>query len=46
VSVVPVTDYPLASASAAIDRSRRMGYPVILKASYGGGGGGWRVAGN
>src|SRR2546421_1597598 len=41
--VVPGTDEPLADAGAAAQRARGVGYPVILKASFGGGGRGMRV---
>ncbi|HEY0712556.1 MAG TPA: biotin carboxylase N-terminal domain-containing protein, partial [Polyangia bacterium] len=41
--VVPGTDEPLANANAALQLARGIGYPVILKASYGGGGRGMRV---
>ncbi|HEY0705736.1 MAG TPA: pyruvate carboxylase, partial [Polyangia bacterium] len=41
--VVPGTDEPLANARAALELARGIGYPVILKASYGGGGRGMRV---
>jgi pyruvate carboxylase len=41
--VVPGTDEPLADPQAALALARGIGYPVILKASYGGGGRGMRV---
>ncbi len=44
--VVPGTDQPLPGADAALDLARGIGYPVILKASYGGGGRGMRVCRN
>jgi pyruvate carboxylase len=44
--VVPGTDRPLADVAAALDLARGIGYPVILKASYGGGGRGMRVCRN
>jgi pyruvate carboxylase len=46
VSVVPGTDEPLPDASTAAARAKGIGYPVILKASFGGGGRGMRVCRN
>ena len=43
IPVVPGTDEPLADADTAARRARDIGYPVILKASFGGGGRGMRV---
>ncbi|HRI52207.1 MAG TPA: pyruvate carboxylase, partial [Pseudomonadota bacterium] len=43
IPVVPGTDAPLPDASAAAERAQAIGYPVILKASFGGGGRGMRV---
>ncbi|HTE19270.1 MAG TPA: pyruvate carboxylase, partial [Armatimonadota bacterium] len=46
IPVVPGTDQPLQSAEAAVEWASGVGYPVILKASFGGGGRGMRVANN
>src|SRR5262245_39845125 len=43
IPVVPGTDEPLPDADAAARRAAGIGYPVILKASFGGGGRGMRV---
>ena len=43
VPVVPGTTTPLASGSEACDAARSVGFPVVLKASAGGGGKGMRV---
>ncbi len=43
IPVVPGTDVPLPDAGAAAERAQAIGYPVILKASFGGGGRGMRV---
>ena len=43
IPVVPGSAEPLASAAAAADRARELGYPVLLKASAGGGGRGMRM---
>ncbi|MFN3652724.1 MAG: pyruvate carboxylase [Armatimonadota bacterium] len=44
IPVVPGTDEPLSSGEAAAAWAEPVGYPVILKASFGGGGRGMRVA--
>ncbi|HET6384827.1 MAG TPA: pyruvate carboxylase [Armatimonadota bacterium] len=44
IPVVPGTDGPMPSAAAAAEWAAGVGYPVILKASFGGGGRGMRVA--
>jgi pyruvate carboxylase len=44
IPIVPGTDEPLPSAEAAVEWAEGVGYPVILKASFGGGGRGMRVA--
>jgi len=46
IPVVPGTDEPLPTAEAAVEWANAVGYPVILKASFGGGGRGMRVANN
>src|SRR4051812_15684746 len=46
ISVVPGTDEPLPDANTAAARAKAIGYPVILKASFGGGGRGMRVCKN
>ena len=43
IPVVPGTDAPLPDTQAAAERAGAIGYPVILKASFGGGGRGMRV---
>ncbi len=43
VPTVPGTSGPVATAQAALSAADRIGYPVVLKASYGGGGRGIRV---
>jgi pyruvate carboxylase len=44
IPVVPGTDAPVADVEAAAKWAAETGYPVILKASFGGGGRGMRVA--
>ena len=44
VPVVPGCDRPLASPAEALQEARRIGLPVMLKASMGGGGKGMRLA--
>jgi acetyl-CoA carboxylase biotin carboxylase subunit len=46
VPVLPGSDGPLTSRQQAIEYAATIGYPVILKASAGGGGRGMRLAGN
>ncbi len=43
IPVVPGTDEPLTDPEAALAAAREIGYPVIIKASFGGGGRGMRV---
>lgn len=43
VPIVPGTPGPVSSEREAIDAARQIGYPVIIKASSGGGGKGMRV---
>jgi acetyl-CoA carboxylase, biotin carboxylase subunit len=43
VPILPGSDGVLASADEAIETARRIGYPVIVKASAGGGGRGMRI---
>lgn len=44
VPVIPGTEAPLADEAEARAEAERIGFPVILKASFGGGGRGMRVA--
>ncbi len=46
VPVVPGSDGPVASEETALKTARKIGFPVILKASAGGGGRGMRIARN
>jgi acetyl-CoA carboxylase biotin carboxylase subunit len=46
VPIIPGSDGNISSADEACNIAERMGYPVILKASGGGGGRGMRIAGN
>jgi len=46
VPVIPGSDGALADEHEAVEIAEKIGYPVILKAVYGGGGRGMRVAGN
>ena len=46
VPVVPGTKEPVYEAEAAREQARKIGYPVMIKASSGGGGKGMRVAEN
>jgi acetyl-CoA carboxylase biotin carboxylase subunit len=46
VPIVPGSDGPLESAKAGLKRAAEIGYPVILKASAGGGGRGMRICWN
>ncbi|MFQ5441930.1 MAG: acetyl-CoA carboxylase biotin carboxylase subunit [Thermodesulfobacteriota bacterium] len=46
VPVLPGTDHSLESAEEAVKSAEEVGYPVMVKASGGGGGRGLRVAGN
>ncbi|MGO4129195.1 acetyl-CoA carboxylase biotin carboxylase subunit [Inquilinus sp. YAF38] len=46
VSTVPGHLAPILDEEEAVEVSRRIGYPVMIKASAGGGGKGMRVAGN
>ncbi len=41
--IVPGTDRPLPNADAAVKQAKAIGFPVILKATFGGGGRGMRV---
>jgi acetyl-CoA carboxylase biotin carboxylase subunit len=43
VPIVPGTDTPVDEEGVALEEARRIGYPVIVKASAGGGGKGMRV---
>lgn len=43
IPVVPGSEGPISNIDDAYDISREIGYPVILKAAYGGGGRGMRV---
>ncbi|WP_230201882.1 acetyl-CoA carboxylase biotin carboxylase subunit [Bacteroides neonati] len=43
VPVVPGTEHPLSNVQEAIDKCREIGFPVMLKASMGGGGKGMRL---
>lgn len=44
IPIVPGSDGPLESEEAALKIARKIGFPVILKASAGGGGRGMRIA--
>ncbi len=44
--VIPGTEKPITSAEDAIHYAREIGFPVMLKAAYGGGGRGMRVVRN
>ena len=46
VPILPGSEGPLASSTEALELAARVGYPVILKASAGGGGRGMRLAWN
>jgi len=46
VPILPGSDGPLATREQALSVASQIGYPVILKASAGGGGRGMRLAGN
>ncbi|OCL26956.1 acetyl-CoA carboxylase biotin carboxylase subunit [Orenia metallireducens] len=46
VPVVPGTEGAIESADEAVEIAKEIGYPVIVKASFGGGGRGMRVANN
>ena len=46
VPVIPGSDLALADEHEAVELAEKIGYPVILKAVYGGGGRGMRVAGD
>lgn len=43
IPIIPGTDEPLVDEDTAVEKAAEIGYPVILKASYGGGGRGMRV---
>ncbi|HEV2473058.1 MAG TPA: pyruvate carboxylase, partial [Chthonomonadales bacterium] len=46
IPTVPGTAGPVSSAEEAVVWAQKAGYPVLLKASFGGGGRGMRMAGN
>jgi len=46
VPLIPGSDEPVKDEQAAVDFSETIGYPVILKAVFGGGGKGMRIASN
>ncbi|MBN1810159.1 MAG: acetyl-CoA carboxylase biotin carboxylase subunit [Planctomycetes bacterium] len=46
VPVVPGSDGPVANVDAGLEWARKVGYPVLLKASAGGGGRGMRIVHN
>lgn len=46
VPIVPGSDGPLRSYDDAVDTARQIGFPIILKASAGGGGRGMRICWN
>jgi pyruvate carboxylase len=43
VPVLPGTEHPAASLEQAVQASQRIGFPLILKAAFGGGGRGMRI---
>lgn len=45
LAVIPGSDGPVPDEATALDRAEEIGYPVIIKASSGGGGKGMRIAG-
>jgi acetyl-CoA carboxylase biotin carboxylase subunit len=46
IPVIPGSDTPLDSAENAVQIAEKIGYPIIIKASLGGGGRGMRIANN
>jgi acetyl-CoA carboxylase biotin carboxylase subunit len=44
VPLIPGTDEPIKDENEAVEFAKKVGYPVILKAVYGGGGRGMRIA--
>ena len=43
VPIIPGVDYALKSEKAVVEAAHKIGYPVMLKASNGGGGRGMRI---